>query len=73
MMSPFLTTEDLIELTGYKKQSRQAQWLRDECIAHRINGAGRPIVMLQDLYQQNGNQALREAMPDLKALEALRG
>jgi len=72
-MSPFLSTDDVIELTGYKKQYRQAQWLRDEGIPHRINGAGRPIVMLQDLYQHNGSQTNRDAMPDLKALEALRG
>lgn len=72
-MSPFLSTDDVIELTGYKKQSRQAQWLRDEGIPHMINGAGRPIVMLQDLYQQSGTHSKRDAMPDLAALEALRG
>jgi len=72
-MSPFLSTNDVIELTGYKKQYRQAQWLREEGIPHRINGAGRPIVMLQDLYKNESNGQKRDAMPDLAALEALNG
>lgn len=72
-MSPFLTADDLIDLTGYRKQSRQAQWLRDEGIPHRINGVGRPIVLLQDLYQSNSGSQRKDAMPNLVALEALSG
>ena len=36
------------ELTGYRKPSKQIEWLKRNGIPHIVNAAGRPVV-LQDL------------------------
>lgn len=69
-MSPFLTEAQLIDLTGYMKKSKQAEWLRNEGIPHRINGLGRPIVMTEDLLSGSSGKVSRDPMPDLVAMGA---
>ena len=38
-MSEFLSTTDLHALTGYARQGKQATWLKDNGIPHRVDGA----------------------------------
>lgn len=40
----FLTTEELRELTGFAKKTRQIVQLRKMGILFRINGCGKPVV-----------------------------
>lgn len=43
-MSMFLTDEELRELTGYARPSRQAEQLRRQRIPFHLNAAGKPRV-----------------------------
>lgn len=45
----FLTAEQLIELTGYKRSSLQVNWLRRQGIRHHVRKDGRPVVLSSDL------------------------
>lgn len=38
-LSEFLSREELRDLTGLVQAAKQATWLRDQCIAHRLVGA----------------------------------
>ena len=38
-MSEFLSQPDLHALTGYARPGKQAQWLKDNGIPHRVDGA----------------------------------
>ena len=37
-MSEFLSITDLHALTGYARQGKQAAWLKDNGIPHRVDG-----------------------------------
>jgi hypothetical protein len=37
-MSEYLTAEDIHALTGYARPGKQAMWLRDKGIPHRVDG-----------------------------------
>ena len=45
----FLTADDLIELTGYKRASLQVAWLRKAGVRHYLRKDGRPVVVAADL------------------------
>jgi len=45
----FLSTDQLIKLTGYKRPSAQLRYIRANRIAHRLDGFGRPIVLEKDV------------------------
>lgn len=38
-MSEFLSQQDLHSLTGFARPTKQAQWLKDQGIPHRVDGA----------------------------------
>lgn len=38
-MSEFLSSTDLHRLTGYARPQKQAQWLKDNGLPHRVDGA----------------------------------
>jgi hypothetical protein len=38
-MSEFLSSQDLHALTGYARPGKQAQWLKEKGIPHRVDGA----------------------------------
>jgi hypothetical protein len=42
--SAFLSADDLILLTGYKRPADQARWLEEHGIPFTINARGRPVV-----------------------------
>lgn len=35
----------IIDLTGYRKPSKQIEWLKRNGIPHIVNAAGRPVVL----------------------------
>ena len=37
-MSEYLSSPDIHALTGYARPGKQAEWLRDKCIPHRVDG-----------------------------------
>lgn len=43
-MKVFLDAEQLRELTGYVKPSKQIEWLQRNAVPHFVNAAGRPVV-----------------------------
>lgn len=45
----WLTSEELIELTGYKRAAYQREWLERQRIRHRVNARGRVIVARDDV------------------------
>lgn len=47
-MSPFLSPEDTIRLTGYKRAGEQAQWLKDHGIFYFINSKGKVVIPWQE-------------------------
>lgn len=40
----FLTPDELVTLTGFRRSGAQARWLRSRGIRHFVNGAGHPVV-----------------------------
>ena len=38
-MSEFLSITDLHTLTGYARQAKQAAWLKEQGLPHRVDGA----------------------------------
>lgn len=42
--SPFVSRDELVELTGYRRPSAQAQWLAAKGFTFMVNAAGRPIL-----------------------------
>ena len=48
-LSLLATADQLAELTGYKRISRQVEWLRSEGFIFRIGGDGRPKVLISEI------------------------
>jgi hypothetical protein len=40
----FLTQDQLQELTGYRKATKQIQWLCRNAVPHFVNRQGKPVV-----------------------------
>lgn len=45
----FLTQEDLIRVTGYRRYGKQREWLLEREIMHTKDRIGRPIVRASDM------------------------
>ncbi|CAN5818291.1 hypothetical protein BH20PSE1_BH20PSE1_01600 [soil metagenome] len=48
----FLTGEQLITLTGYKRRGHQLAWLREHGIPHIVSAAGFPVVAARELERR---------------------
>jgi hypothetical protein len=57
MDSAFLSADDLVVLTGYKRPADQARWLEEHGIPFTINARGRPVV-LRDLTAKRAEPQL---------------
>ena len=44
MTLAILTREELVAITGRKRKSAQARWLKAAGIIHRLNALGHPVV-----------------------------
>jgi hypothetical protein len=45
----FLTAEELVQLTGYKRPSCQLTWLKRARLPHFVSRGGRPVVLRSEL------------------------
>ena len=52
-MTMFLTADQLRELTGYVKPSKQIEWLTRNGVPHHINAAGRPVVKADQVMNKS--------------------
>jgi hypothetical protein len=66
----FLTSDELLELTGYKLASAQRRWLARRGYPFETNASGKPRVLRLYLQQRLCAQHERElgAMPDFDAI-----
>lgn len=66
----FLTPEDLHELTGFVRPSKQIDWLTKQGIVFRIAGDGHPRVMTDHLRKVMGVAApsKQKTAPDFSTL-----
>lgn len=61
----FLTSQELLELTGYKSAKRQAKWLSENGFRFECRADGRPIVLKQQLVErQCGRSVGTSTQPD---------
>lgn len=52
-MSAILDAEDLRRLTGYIRASKQVEYLVRHHIPHRVNAAGDPVVMAEQVLDKS--------------------
>lgn len=65
----FLTPADLERLTGYRRPSAQARWLRRHGYRVTINGLGEPVVTVAEMNRHlTGGRAARQE-PNFEALD----
>lgn len=64
----FLEPSELVRLTGYRRPSAQARWLRAHRIRHFVNAAGLPIVERAWLFGGTAEVVPMPARPDLRAI-----
>lgn len=67
-MSAFLTSDDLVTLTGLRQAAAQIRWLRRRRVRHMVNAAGRPVVARGWLTGETAEVIPLPAAPDLRAL-----
>lgn len=65
----FLTPDELVELTGYKRKSRQITWLQQARLRHFVAAGGTPRVLRTELEQpMSGRTPRREHIPRLELI-----
>lgn len=64
----FLTPDDLIVLTGLRRPSAQAKWLRAHRVRHYVNAGGRPVVARAWLLGESAEVVQMPQRPDLRAI-----
>lgn len=64
----FLTPEQLLDLTGYRRHAEQVKWLRKNGVKVFVRRDGAPRVLLCDLERRPERRTVRE--PDFGAMEA---
>lgn len=66
----FLTSSDRALLTGLKRPSAQARWLRRHGFRFTVNGLGEPVVAVAEVNRRLvGGKAVRQE-PDFGAINA---
>ena len=48
----FLTDDQLVQLTGYKRRHKQIAWLREHGIPLMVSAAGFPVVAARELERR---------------------
>jgi hypothetical protein len=70
----FLTADELRELTGYRRPSKQIEWLRERHWRFELNAAGHPRVarayLERRMVAREGAGAVESASPDFGAIRA---
>lgn len=68
----FLTPEDIIALTGYKKPALQRRWLVDNGYSFDVRADGRPVVLLEQVMaRQRVKTAERATHPNWSEMEKM--
>ena len=66
----FLTAEATVELTGYKRQTKQREWLVRHGIPFESNRFGKPVILIESLKESMGNSRRTHTVGiDLDALK----
>ncbi len=69
----FLTDDDLRDLTGFSRPSKQIEWLRREGFEHRVGADGHPRVLKAHVMSLMGAvdnaQIMRKSAPDFSSLK----
>jgi hypothetical protein len=71
MSQTFLTDSELEDFTGYRRPTKQAEWLKARRIRHYVNGAGRVVVARA--WLELGDAAKVVTMPQRPNLAAVGG
>lgn len=71
----FLTEQQVIELTGFIRPSKQIAWLQREGFKFRVAADGHPRVLRDHVFKQLGGNVVdiasrRRTTPDFSALRA---
>lgn len=64
----FLTTDELVTLTGLVRPSSQARWLRAHRVRHFVNAAGRVVVARAWLVGNDDAVVVLPERPNLRAV-----
>ncbi len=64
----FLSKEDLEQMTGFKRPSRQRKWLDHNGYRFDVNAAGRPVVLMSAVEQKLGPTQNPRQTPNFDAL-----
>lgn len=64
----FLTPDDLLTLTGYKRRSDQVKWLARNGYRFSVNGAGQPIVATAEVERVLVGGTARRIEPNFGAI-----
>lgn len=68
-MSEYLNAQDLHALTGYARPGKQAQWLQEHGLPHRVDGA-RVIVAHRHVQSWlEGRTVVRSSGPNWSAVK----
>lgn len=65
----FLTKDEVIELTGYKKPALQRRWLIEHGYKFEVRADGRPVVLASTIEHKLRGKAPAQVSPDWSALE----
>jgi hypothetical protein len=66
----FLSPEDLQQLTGYKRPSKQCEWLLRNGFKVHVRADGRPAILLSQVEASQGSKKKHRAEePNFAALE----
>ncbi len=65
----FLTAEEVARLTGFKRPSAQAVWLKDHGYRFTVNGLNQPVVAVTEVTRKLvGGPAPRQQEPNWEGM-----
>jgi Domain of unknown function (DUF4224) len=66
----FLSSEEIVRLTGWKRPGLQIRWLREHGYKIDVNGLGQPIVAVAEANRKlvGGSAAVRQQEPNWEAM-----
>lgn len=64
----FLTRDELVTLTGLRRPSAQARWLKAHRIKHVVNAAGHPVIARAWLEERRTATVTELPVTNLQAL-----
>ena len=65
----FLTNEEIVALTGYRRYSAQLRWLADHGYRFEVNALGRPVVLASSVEHRLQQRTRSTREPRFEALK----